>query len=338
MSRLEKPLINTSDRGLYCEPGGFHIDPWGAVDTAVITHAHADHARPGSRRYVAARTCVPLLKRRLGDDIRVEGLDWGQACRLGRVTVSLHPAGHILGSAQVKVSEGGVTWLVTGDFKRDPDPTCEAFEPVPCDVMITEATFALPVYRWPKPALVAGQILTWWQRNAEQGCPSLLLCYSLGKAQRVLAELARLTDRAVYAHGAVLAIDPIYREAGIAMLPVMPVPQRPEPEQFREALIIAPPAAGGSRWARKLGRASTGFCSGWMRIRGNRRRRGYDRGFVLSDHADWPSLVSTIETAGPQQVFTTHGQDAQLVRYLRERGVRADTLRTAFGNAGSESR
>jgi putative mRNA 3-end processing factor len=337
MQAPDKPLINISATGLFCEPGSFHIDPWGPADTAVVTHAHADHARPGSRRYLAAESCVPLLRRRLGDDIRVEGLAWGEERQLGAATISLHPAGHILGSAQVRVSAGEDVWVVTGDFKRDPDPTCEPFQPVACDVMITEATFALPIYRWPSPSAVAEQILQWWRANADQGRASLLLCYSLGKAQRVLAELAGLTDRPVYAHGAVLAINAIYRDAGVSMLEAIPVPEQAEPGDFRGALIIAPPAAGRSAWTRRFGPLSTGFCSGWMRVRGNRRRRGYDRGFVLSDHADWPALIETIEDAGPRRVLTTHGQDAQLVRFLRERGLEADALETAFGDHGGDA-
>ena len=332
-------LVRPTPAGLYCEAGDFHIDPWRPVPRAVIPHAHADHARRGSGRYLAAASCVPLLRARLGEDIEVAGLAWGEVVRLGGARVSLHPAGHVLGSAQVRIEHGGETWVVTGDFKRDPDPTCEPFEAVRCDTLVTEATFALPVYRWPEPATVAAAIHGWWEENRAAGRPSLLGCYALGKAQRVLAELARFSDRPVYAHGAVLPIVDIYRAAGVRMLPVLPVEPRRRRSDWRGDLVIAPPAALGSPWARRFAGASTGFCSGWMRIRGARRRRGYDRGFVLSDHADWPSLVRTVAECGATRVLTTHGQDAAFVRFLNEEaGVRAETLDTLFqGEEGAAS-
>lgn len=333
------PLVRPTPSGLYCEAGDFHIDPWRPVPRAVITHAHADHARRGSRRYYASEAGLALLRSRLGEDIDACGLDWGRPVTLGGARVSLHPAGHILGSAQVRIEAGGETWVVTGDFKRDPDPTCEPFEVVPCDTLVTEATFALPVYRWPDPRDVVTRIFRWWESNRAADRPSLLFCYALGKAQRVLAELARLTDRPVFAHGAVLGLVEHYRAAGVSMLPTLPVDAGRRRGEWGGELIIAPPAAGGSPWAKRFAGASTGFCSGWMRIRGARRRRGYDRGFVLSDHADWPSLVRTVRETGAGRVLTTHGQDAALVRYLNEEaGVRAEALQTHFqGEEGAAS-
>lgn len=339
MPASAEPLVRPTPAGLYCEAGDFHIDPWRPVPRAVITHAHADHARRGAGCYYAARPCVPLLRARLGEDIAATGLDWGQGLTLGAARVSLHPAGHILGSAQVRIESEGRTWVVTGDFKRDPDPTCEPFEVVPCDTLVTEATFALPVYRWPDAGEVAEGIFRWWEDNRAAGRPSLLFCYALGKAQRVLAELSRFTDRPVFAHGAVLALTDIYRAAGVDMLPALPVDPKRRRGDWGGELVIAPPAAGGTPWARRFDGASTGFCSGWMRIRGARRRRGYDRGFVLSDHADWPSLVRTVRETGARRVLSTHGQDAALVRYLNEvEGVEAEALETLFqGEEGAAS-
>lgn len=320
-------LVAAGAAGLDCAAGGFTIDPWRAVDTALVTHAHADHARAGSRRYLAAEPCVALLRKRLGDDIAVEGLAYGERRRLGDTEVSFHPAGHVLGSAQVRIEAGGEVWVVSGDFKRDPDPTCAPFEVVPCDTFITEATFALPVYRWPPGREVAAEIHRWWLDNAAEGRPSVLFCYALGKAQRVLAELARLTDRRVWLHGAVAPLVAIYREAGVEMLPTEKVDLR-EKRDYSGELVIAPPGASGSTWMRRFKDARTGFCSGWMRIRGNRRRRGYDRGFVLSDHTDWPSLLRTVEETGATRILCTHGHSEALVRLLRERGLDAAALET----------
>lgn len=327
-------LIRATERGLECAAGGFVIDPWQPCATAVITHAHADHARPVAQLYYASESSVPLLKRRLGDDQDIRGMPYGKPFVLGDTTVSLHPAGHVLGSAQVRVSHHDDTWVFTGDFKRDSDPSCEAFELVTCDTFITEATFALPVYRWQSGSIVAAEIAHWWQDMQRAGRPAVLFAYSLGKAQRVLSELTGFTDRAVYLHGAVYPLTEIYREAGIHMLPTLPIDLQDKQQDYAGQLIIAPPGASGSTWMRRFPNASTGFCSGWMRVRGNRRRRGYDRGFVLSDHADWPALLRTIEQTGARRVLTTHGQSSALVRLLRERGVDARELQTHYGDDG----
>ncbi|MEN7341708.1 MAG: ligase-associated DNA damage response exonuclease [Pseudomonadota bacterium] len=318
-------LILASRRGLECAAGGFCIDPMQNSELALITHAHADHARAGSTRYIATEASVPILKARLGDHQRIDGVAYGESLTLGDVKVSFHPAGHVLGSAQIRVQRGDDVWLVSGDFKRHSDPTCEPFEVVPCQHFITEATFALPVYRWPPPEVVAQQIFDWWQANRHANRPSVLFCYAFGKAQRVLAELCRYTNETVYCHGAVEKLTDLYRAAGVDMLPTQLV----EPSAGRDfagELIIAPPGAAGSRWMRRFKGASTGFCSGWMRVRGNRRRRGYDRGFVLSDHADWPSLLQTIDDTKASNIYLTHGHADTLVRLLREQGRNAAEL------------
>lgn len=227
-------------------------------------------------------------------------------------------------------------WVVSGDYKRDADPTCAEFEVVPCDTFITEATFALPAYRWQPAAAVAAEIHHWWQANAALGKTSVLFCYALGKAQRLLAELRAYTQETAFLHGALTPLTECYREAGIAMLPTEPVGRRLKDEDFSQALVLAPPSAAGSAWMRRFPRHSAGFASGWMRIRGNRRRRGYDRGFVLSDHVDWPGLIRTIEETGARRVLATHGRTDVLVRYLRERGWEADSLETFFGDGATD--
>jgi putative mRNA 3-end processing factor len=325
----EDLILATAD-GLYCPQGGFHIDPWRPVPRAVITHAHGDHLRAGSAEYLAAAPGAGLIAQRLPPGSPVQLLDYGEPIACGATQVSLHPAGHVLGSAQVRIEHEGRVWVVSGDYKRDPDPTCTAFEPVRCEVFISEATFALPVYRWAPPGVVAAEIFEWWQTNRARGRASVLFAYALGKAQRVLAELTRFTAEAVYLHGAVSGLTEAYRRQGIAMLPTLAVADLPA-AHYAGALIIAPPSAAGSPWMRRFGESSTGFCSGWMRVRGDRRRRGYDRGFVLSDHADWPSLLRTFRDCGAERILLTHGHSDTLTRYLREQGVAAAALRTEYG-------
>lgn len=324
------PLLRIDGHGLFCEAGGFHIDPWRPVERAVISHAHGDHARWGSLAYLGAAPAEPVLRRRLGKEAAIETVPFGERMRLGEVTVSFHPAGHILGSAQIRVEKDGEVWVFSGDYKRQPDPTCETFEPVPCHTFITEATFALPIYRWDDTAETAREVHAWWEENREAGRASVLFCYALGKAQRLLAELQRFTDRPVFVHGAVEPLNACYRSAGVEMLPAKPVSETARGQSFAGELILAPPSAGGSTWMRRFGPASTAFASGWMRVRGTRRRRGFDRGFVLSDHADWPDLLRTIEETGAERVLTTHGYAEPLARYLRERGRAAETLSTPF--------
>jgi putative mRNA 3-end processing factor len=323
-------LIKATDQGLYCEAGNFYIDPWGPVEHAVITHAHGDHLRPGSSEYYLAAAGIGLARRRLPVEAVLKPLQYGESIALGDSRVSLHPAGHILGSAQVRVESHDRVWVVSGDYKRDPDPTCHPFEVVPCDVFISEATFALPAYQWPETSSVALEILDWWHSNKERGVASVLFAYALGKAQRVLAELSARTSESVFVHGAVGALTDAYRETGVHMLTTLPATVS-APTDYAGALIIAPPSAAGSAWMRRFGEHRTGFCSGWMRIRGDRRRRGYDRGFVLSDHADWPSLLRTFSETGAKRILLTHGYTDAMCRYLQERGIDAAAVRTEYG-------
>ena len=323
-------LVTATRRGLYCRAGDFYIDPWGPVETAVITHAHGDHLRAGSQRYYSSAAGEAVTRLRLPADAQLISVAYGQSWNIGDVKVSLHPAGHVLGSAQVRIEHAGEVWVVSGDYKRDPDPTCVPFEVVPCDVFISEATFALPAYRWPAPSRVARELFDWWQSNRRAGVASIVFAYALGKAQRVLAELTAFTSEPVYLHGAVASLVQAYRDSGVAMLPSKPATVATKSD-YAGALILAPPSAAGSTWIRRFGEARSGFCSGWMRVRGDRRRRGYDRGFVLSDHADWPSLLRTIDQSQARRVLLTHGYTDALCRYLQERGVNAAALKTEYG-------
>jgi putative mRNA 3-end processing factor len=325
-----RDLITATPRGLYCAAGDFFIDPWQPVERAVITHAHGDHLRAGSAHYYTCARGAAVVSHRLPSDASLETFRYGESFEFGETRVSLHAAGHILGSAQVRVERGGEVWVVSGDYKRDPDPTCDPFEVVPCDVFISEATFALPSYRWMPTAQVAREIFDWWRANQARGVASVLFAYALGKAQRVLAELTAFTDEPVFVHGAVAALVDAYRGQGVAMLPTLPATAAKQ-ANYSAALILAPPSAAGSPWMRRFGEHSTGFCSGWMRVRGDRRRRGYDRGFVLSDHADWPSLLRTFRDTGARRILLTHGHTDTLCRFLQEQGVDASALRTEYG-------
>jgi len=329
-------LITLTPEGLFCPLGGFHIDPWRPVGRALITHGHSDHARSGSQQYHAARSGVGLLRKRLGE-VPIHGHRFGERLDFGEVTVSFHPAGHVLGSAQIRVEHGREVWVASGDYKRDPDPSCEPFEVVPCDVFITEATFALPVYRWDPVDRVMAELLAWWDTNAAAGRASVLFCYALGKAQRVLAEVGRRRGREVCVHGAVEALLDAYRAADVALAPTRPVAAEARGASFAGALVIAPPSAFGSPWLRRFGDAATAFASGWMRVRGHRRRRGFDQGFVISDHVDWPGLLQTIRETGARRVLATHGYSDALARYLRETGLAAAPLETRFEGEEEEA-
>ena len=314
-------LLVEKPEGLQCAAGGFTVDPRGPAPLAVVTHAHADHAVPGSGSYLCAEPSLPLLRHRLGDEPRIEGVPYGEQRALGEVRVSFHPAGHVLGSAQVRIEHRGSVWVATGDYKREPDPTCAPFEPVRCDVLVTEASYALPIFRWDDPREVMRDIWRWWQGNSRRA--SLLFCYVLGKAQRILAGLAELTDRPVYVHGALEPITRIYRDSGVRMLPTLPVAETRKGRSFAGELVLAPITARGSTWMRRFGDSGSAFASGSMRIRGQRRRRSFDRGFALSDHADWPGLLRTIEESGARRVLATHGYREALARFLTERGTDA---------------
>jgi len=308
-------VIVESPQGLYCPAGAFHLDPVLPVERAVLTHAHGDHARAGSTSYLCTPESAALLRRRLAD-ARVEPLPYGERRRIGDVTVSLHPAGHMLGSAQVRIEGAGGVWVVSGDYKRDPDPSCAPFEPVRCDAFVTEATYALPLFRWDDPAAVAREIVGWWQGN--EGKASVLFCYALGKSQRLLAEIGRLTDRPVRVHGMIEPFAEVYRELGVRLARTKLLG---EERGLAGELVLAPLSARGTPWMKRFRAFEQAFVSGLMRIRGTRRRRGFDRGFALSDHADWPSLLRTIRETGAGRVLATHGYRETLVRYLREGGL-----------------
>jgi putative mRNA 3-end processing factor len=324
-------LLVLTDDGLYCPAGGFYVDPWNPVDRAVITHAHGDHARPGCKSYLATDSGRRLLETRLGA-IALETLPYGQAVEHGGVRVSFHPAGHVLGSAQVRLEHRGEVWVASGDYKLDPDATCTPFEPVRCHTFITESTFALPIYRWDPPGETFAAINSWWRTNRDAGRASVVYAYALGKAQRLMAGLDA-TIGPICTHGAVERVTGAYRDSGVSLPPTTPVGEAVRGKKaWAGSLIVAPPSAGGSPWARKFEPASSAVASGWMRVRGTRRRRAVDRGFVLSDHADWPGLLAAVRETGAARVLATHGYASILARWLREQGLDADVIATRYGD------
>ncbi|WP_354004914.1 ligase-associated DNA damage response exonuclease [Ramlibacter albus] len=324
-------LVVQRPEGLYCPPGDFYIDPWRPVARAVITHAHSDHARYGNGHYLAAAPSEGVLRARLGE-ISLQTLAYGERIVHHGVTVSLHPAGHVLGSAQVRVEHGGQVWVASGDYKVAPDRTCAPFEPVRCDVFITESTFGLPIYRWCPDEDLFAQINTWWARNVDHNRASVVACYSFGKAQRLLSGIDPSIGP-VIVHGAVVPLNDAYRAAGVELPETRMVTEVRDKADLRRALVVCPPSAVGSPWLRRFGAdAQAAFASGWMQVRGNRRRGGYDRGFVLSDHADWPGLLQAIGATGAQRVIVTHGSSAAMVRYLTEQGLQAEAFETEYGD------
>ncbi|MEO7336153.1 MAG: ligase-associated DNA damage response exonuclease [Caldimonas sp.] len=336
-------LVVSRPEGLYCPPGDFYIDPWRPVDRAVITHAHADHARRGHAHYLAAAPAEGVLRARLGADIDLQPLAYGETIDHFGVKVSLHPAGHVLGSAQVRLEHGGRVWVASGDYyvagstddAREDNQTCAPFEPVRCHCFITESTFGLPIYRWLPQREVFADIDAWWRGNAEAGRASLLMGYSFGKAQRILAGIDSSIGPIVV-HGAVEPLNRAYRDAGIALPATRLVSDVTDKQSLKRALVVAPPSVQNSVWARRFGDASDAFASGWMQLRGARRRRGVDRGFILSDHADWPGLQRAIAATGAERVIVTHGYEAVMVRWLDQQGLEAGSFQTEYGQDDDE--
>ncbi|SFI82283.1 ligase-associated DNA damage response exonuclease [Planctomicrobium piriforme] len=336
MTTTGKRLVELTPSGLYCEQGDFYVDPWRPVPRAVITHAHGDHARRGNGRYLTTFAGEKVLQTRMGSDAVIDCVEYGQQLDLNGVKLSLHPAGHVLGSAQIRIEFRGEVWVISGDYKIDPDLTCAAFEPVRCNTFISESTFGLPIYRWPAQQDVFADINEWWRRNKAEGRAAVIFGYAFGKAQRVLSGLDPSIGP-IYCHGAVQRLNRDYRDSGIP-LPETEYSGAATPKKdWAGAMIVAPPSAMGTPWLRKFGDVGTAFVSGWMLVRGTRRRRAVDRGFVLSDHADWPGLQTAIRATGAERVLVTHGQVPVMVKWLRESGLDAEPVQTQFEGEQEET-
>ncbi|MFS8083957.1 MAG: ligase-associated DNA damage response exonuclease [Ginsengibacter sp.] len=324
------PLIEFTEKGLYCREGDFYIDPWLPVDRAVITHAHSDHARWGNKYYLCQTLTKPILQARLGEGV-YESVDYHVPVFINGVRISFHPSGHVIGAAQVRVEYNDDVWVVSGDYKTADDGISGKFEVVPCRVFITESTFGLPIYRWKPQEEIYENMRNWVQQNIDNNINSVLLAYSLGKAQRVMHALAPL-EKTFYVHGAVWNMHEALLAAGVPLPKAEKISIDTPKEKLKGSIIIAPPGAEGTPWMRKLDPYSTGVCSGWMQVRGNVRRRNPGAGFVLSDHADWDGLLEAVKGTGAEKVFVTHGFQAAFSRYLNEIGIESGEVKTAFGN------
>ena len=320
-------LLEFTSKGIYCSKADVYLDPWRGVKKAIITHGHSDHARWGSKSYITQIDNVPILKHRLGD-ISVTGKKYGDKFQINGVTFSFHPAGHVPGSSQIRVEYRGEVWVFTGDFKTQDDKISTPYESVKCNTFITECTFGLPVYKWQEPKIVHGEINRWWAKNKSNGVTSLLLGYSLGKIQRLLKNLDPETGK-IFTHGATEKMTEVLR-AKIDFPKTNLITRDTKKKEIEGNLVLAPPAVLGSAWSRKLGITSSGYASGWMAIRGARRRRAVDRSFVLSDHADWEGLLSAIYSTECENVITTHGYTDIFAKYLNEKGLNAMSEKTEY--------
>lgn len=322
-------LLEFTDKGIYCRQADCYIDPWRPVRKAFITHGHSDHARSGHGQYIATHASVPILKYRLGAFNKITGLNYGEEIRVNGVVFSFHPAGHIPGSAQVKVSYRGEVWVVSGDYKTEEDGLSEPIEIVPCHTFITESTFGLPSFRWRSQESVFQEINSWWADNKANGLVSIISAYSLGKAQRILRHLDTSIGE-LFAHGAIENTNEVLRGQGISLPPVSKVENRFSKDRMKGALVLAPPSAMNSAWTQKLGPSREAAVSGWMAVRGIRRRRNMDSGFILSDHADWQGLNATIKATGAEKVFVTHGYTEIFAQWLRHQCLDAHAVATRY--------
>ena len=329
------PVLTFTPQGIYCPAGDFHIDPWRPVPRALITHGHADHARPGHGSYLCTQSAAPVLHHRLGD-VTTDTVAYGAPLQIGGASVSFHPAGHVPGSAQIRVEVAGEVWVVSGDYKTVDDGLSEPFEPVRCHSFVTESTFGLPIFRWPPQSEIASALNTWWRTTVADGQTPMLGAYSLGKAQRLLTMLDTSIGP-ILTHGAVESTNAVLRAQGYALPRTHHVTPELNPADHPGALVLAPPAALGSDWARRFGKVSTGFASGWMMLRGIRRRRAADRGFVISDHADWDGLTQAIAATGAERVYVTHGYTEIFTRWLSEQGYEARIVPTEFEGEALET-
>ena len=330
----KKPLLEFNQNGIYCAQGDFYIDPWRPVKDALITHAHSDHAKWGHQKYLAHHLSKEILYHRLGN-INLETIEYGKTINKNGVNITLYPAGHIPGSAQIKIEYKGEIWVVSGDYKLEDDGLCAPFEAIKCHSFISECTFGMPVYQWKPQIEIFDGINAWWQQNQAEGKTSVLAGYSLGKAQRILQNLD-LGIGKVYAHGAIQNSNDALIKNGIELKPTTRITFELPKEDVKGNLIICPPSAVGTPWLRKFGTVSIGYCSGWMAIRGAKKRRAVDRGFILSDHADWDGLITAIAATECETVYLTHGYTASFSRYLEGIGYDAREAKTLYGNDEEE--
>ncbi len=324
---MNAPLLVFNDKGIYCEKAKVYLDPWKPVDHAIISHGHADHSRWGHKKYITHHSNVPIIRHRL-DEIVVTGKEWNETFTINGVKFSLHPAGHIIGSSQIRVEYKGEVWVFTGDYKMEDDGVAVPYESVKCHSFITECTFGLPAFKWTPQDQVMTDVNNWWQQNREDGRTSVLFGYSLGKAQRLLKYLDPSIGK-IYTHGAIENMTEVLRPQ-LKMPETIRITRDTKKDELKGSIVLAPPSAQGTPWIRKMVPFVTASASGWMTFRGARRRRAIDKGFVLSDHCDWQGLLEAIEGTGCEKVICTHGYTEIFSRFLREKGYDARTEETQY--------
>ncbi len=327
-------LLKFTSKGIFCPQANVYLDPWKPVGKAIISHAHADHARWGMKNYLCHNLSKNIIKHRLKTE-HVESLPYNKTVNINGVKFSFHPAGHIIGSAQIKVEYKGEISVFTGDYKVKKDGLVQPFEPVKCHTLITESTFGLPVYKWEDETILKEKINNWWKQNNENGITSIILGYSLGKAQRIL-HAADPSIGPIYTHGAVENINEILRQDGVQLTATARVSKDISNDQYKGALIICPPSSLGTPWMKKFRPYKTAICSGWMAIRGARRRRNVDTGFVMSDHADWDDLNYAVKASEAEKVYVTHGYSEIYAQWLNEHNINAEPLVTEYEGELSE--
>jgi putative mRNA 3-end processing factor len=330
---MKTPLLQFTPKGIYCEQADVYLDPWKPVNKAIISHGHADHSRWGHQQYITHHKNIPIVQHRLGD-VNISGKDWGETFTINNVKFSLHPAGHIVGSSQIRVEHKGEVWVFTGDYKIEDDGLTTPFELVKCHTFITECTFGLPAFQWRPQKEVFNDINQWWAQNKSEGKTSVLFGYSLGKAQRLLKHLDTSIGK-IYTHGAVENMTEVLRPL-VDLPSTHLITKDTKKDELLGNIVVAPPSAHGSTWIRKMVPYVTATASGWMAFRGARRRRAIDKGFVLSDHCDWSGLLKTVEATGAEKIICTHGYTDIFSKYLQELGYDARTEATQYEGELSE--
>ncbi|MNK03343.1 Beta-lactamase superfamily domain protein [compost metagenome] len=327
-------LIQFTNKGIYCKQGDFYIDPWRPVDKAVITHGHADHAKWGNKSYLCHTLTKPILEERYNLYGNVETLPYSETIDINGVKLSMFPAGHVIGSAQIRLEYKGEIVVVSGDYKTEYDGISTAFEPVKCHTFVSESTFGLPIYKWQPQQLIFDSIDSWIADNHARNKTSVLVAYSLGKAQRLIQNLK--ADYPIYVHRTIAALNAAFQSAGVELPATLQINPEIKKDELQKGIVIVPPALADSKWIKSLTNPATGICSGWMVVRAGRRWRSADAGFALSDHADWPGLLDAIKATGAEKVMVTHGSTAIFSRYLNEIGIEAEEVKTQYGDEEAE--
>lgn len=323
-------LIKFTNKGIYCKQGDFYIDPWQPVDLAVTTHGHADHVKWGNKAYLCHDLTRPILNQRLGPDLKIETLPYNKQIDINGVKLSLFPAGHVIGSSQIRLEYKGEVCVVSGDYKVEYDGISTEFEPVKCHTFVSESTFGLPIYKWQPQDVIFSQIKEWISGNHDKNKTSVLVAYSLGKAQRLIKGLEGYGD--IYVHNSIANLNEGFLKAGVNLPETIRITADTKKDDLQKGIVIVPPALAEGRWIKKLINGATGVCSGWMQVRASRRWRSADAGFALSDHADWPGLLSAIEATEAQKVYVTHGFTSTFSKYLNEIGIESEEVKTQYGN------